>query len=546
MFLNKNFFLNITILLLFLLIAGGLSIYLGFDWDWDTANYHLYNPYALLNNRINLDIMPASIMTYYNPVLDLLYYFAIKYLNNFPYLTAILFGMSYGLLLFMIFQISQVIFKSCKQSFFFSVLSTIVGGSALYTILSIGRQSHDILEAFFILLGIYFILKFLEKKQNFSFIFIAGLVLGCVVGFKYIYAPAAVAVLIALIIQHKIFNNFKRVLIFFIIGGIIGFLLTNGFWMYKLYITFGNPIMPQFSEFFPNAWINPQIKVQVEDANSFHYVKASDVWKLPFQKTCDYRFMLIYIIFILNILFLSLKTDYKKIEEESGINLNYADFLLIFCFFSMILLIKFFTELRYSCATAALSGILVIAYSYKFVHILLQYSPLKIKKTIALSVAIIVSFFLVFGIDLTHKKFTRRVPIAQKVLQVKNLNIPDDSIVIVFPSTGFLIPFQNPNVRYVYFPELRFLQQKIQILSDKGYANLRSIMDAHRDQIYFLTTYPPLSNKSTKNDQISQRRKLIFNELKKNYGMTDTEIEDCEYIEKIGQNKYYICKIKLD
>src|SRR2546423_11295898 len=57
-----------------LLGSGYASLRMGQDVVWDLKNYHLYNPWALLNGRLDVDIAAAQLQTYYNPVLDLVFY----------------------------------------------------------------------------------------------------------------------------------------------------------------------------------------------------------------------------------------------------------------------------------------------------------------------------------------------------------------------------------------------------------------------------------------------------------------------------------------
>ena len=56
------------------LLGAGCALALGQDSGHDLRNYHWYNPWALLNGRLSIDLAPAQLQTYFNPSLDLLYY----------------------------------------------------------------------------------------------------------------------------------------------------------------------------------------------------------------------------------------------------------------------------------------------------------------------------------------------------------------------------------------------------------------------------------------------------------------------------------------
>ena len=49
-------------------------VVLGKDTSWDFRNYHWYAPYAFLNNRLGIDVAVAHQASYYNPFLDIPFY----------------------------------------------------------------------------------------------------------------------------------------------------------------------------------------------------------------------------------------------------------------------------------------------------------------------------------------------------------------------------------------------------------------------------------------------------------------------------------------
>jgi hypothetical protein len=57
-----------------------LSLASGQDDGWDMRNYHLYNVHALLNGRIGFDFSPAGFQSYFNPTLELPYYYLNQWL----------------------------------------------------------------------------------------------------------------------------------------------------------------------------------------------------------------------------------------------------------------------------------------------------------------------------------------------------------------------------------------------------------------------------------------------------------------------------------
>src|SRR5262249_2346472 len=53
------------------------AVLLGKEMNWDLLNYHVYNGYALLNGRLDLDMAPAQVQTFLNPLVDVPLYLAI-------------------------------------------------------------------------------------------------------------------------------------------------------------------------------------------------------------------------------------------------------------------------------------------------------------------------------------------------------------------------------------------------------------------------------------------------------------------------------------
>src|ERR1700759_1630505 len=49
-------------------------VVLGKDTSWDFRNYHWYAPYAFLNHRLGFDVAVAHQASYYNPFLDIPFY----------------------------------------------------------------------------------------------------------------------------------------------------------------------------------------------------------------------------------------------------------------------------------------------------------------------------------------------------------------------------------------------------------------------------------------------------------------------------------------
>src|SRR6185312_2617972 len=57
------------------ILAGALyACYAGGDINWVWQNYHDYNVWALIHGRYAIDVMPAGLQTYFNPLVYFLAY----------------------------------------------------------------------------------------------------------------------------------------------------------------------------------------------------------------------------------------------------------------------------------------------------------------------------------------------------------------------------------------------------------------------------------------------------------------------------------------
>src|SRR5213595_3088398 len=88
-------------------LFGLLSLMLGQDDNWDLKNYHLYNAYALLHDRIGFDMAPAQWQSYFNPALDVPYYLLTSWFPG-P-VAGFLFGLLHGLNFVLVLGIARLL-----------------------------------------------------------------------------------------------------------------------------------------------------------------------------------------------------------------------------------------------------------------------------------------------------------------------------------------------------------------------------------------------------------------------------------------------------
>ena len=102
---KKVLLVDISVFLIIIFSSAIISVALGQDANFDLKNYHFYNPYAFFNNRYDIDIIPANLQSYYNPIQDIPFYFGVWHLS--PKIITFILGMIQGVNVFLIFLISR-------------------------------------------------------------------------------------------------------------------------------------------------------------------------------------------------------------------------------------------------------------------------------------------------------------------------------------------------------------------------------------------------------------------------------------------------------
>ena len=95
------------------ILFGLISVWMGQDIGWDVKNYHLYNGYAFLRGRLDVDVQPAQLQSYFNPLLDAAVYITIEALP--PIVVGFILGAIHGLNFVLIYRIAQSAFFGLSE-----------------------------------------------------------------------------------------------------------------------------------------------------------------------------------------------------------------------------------------------------------------------------------------------------------------------------------------------------------------------------------------------------------------------------------------------
>jgi hypothetical protein len=244
------------------ILAGIVSLALGQDTNWDLYNYHLYNPYALLNGKLALDLAPAGVQSYLNPLLDVPYYVATRYLPA-P-LIGFAMGWLHGLVFVLVLGIASHVLVDLPADDRSRVpLLVALAGCLTANFLSeLGNTMGDNTTALLVLAAVLSVVAHWNRfatptPSAVPICAAAGGLAGLAAGLKLTNAIYAVALAAALLAVPLTWSRRVQFVVVYGFGAAAGVALTGGWWFLEMYRTFGNPLFPQFGNLFPNPLATP-------------------------------------------------------------------------------------------------------------------------------------------------------------------------------------------------------------------------------------------------------------------------------------------------
>jgi hypothetical protein len=240
------------------LLFGLYSLLLGADANWDLYNYHLYNPFAWLHGKLQSDLAPAGMQTYFNPLLDTALYLLNTHLPS--RVVGFLVGALHGLTFVLIVAIAREVWPvaSDDDRYRLPVLVAVAGCLTANFLSGLGSSMGDDSTALFVLGGLLVALSNWQRlggrsARAFGAALASGLLVGAATGLKLTNAVFAVALCLSLLSYPAALGVRLRIAFLFGVGVLLGMAATTGYWMLHLWQQYGNPLYPQFGKFFPNA-----------------------------------------------------------------------------------------------------------------------------------------------------------------------------------------------------------------------------------------------------------------------------------------------------
>jgi hypothetical protein len=237
------------------LLFGLLALGLGQDANWDLRNYHLYNPYAFLHDRLDYDVAPAQVANFYNPLLYVPYYFLVTGLP--PLAAGFLLGALQGLNFPLLIAIARRVMAGEKAAPRWLVYAiALLGMMGAAGISELGTMFADNLISLLVLGGIWLLLANFRLLAGGAMgrallpAAAGGLLFGLAAGLKQPAAVFCVGWCAALLVVPG--RPARRISLAFVFGlGVLaGIAAGGGYWMHELWARYGNPLFPYFNHVF--------------------------------------------------------------------------------------------------------------------------------------------------------------------------------------------------------------------------------------------------------------------------------------------------------
>lgn len=256
--------LRIAVVILATLIGGFTALHMGQDNSFDLLNYHYYNPYALLHDRLDSDVAPAETESYLNPLPDIPNYLLITHTT--PKTAGFIMGAIQGLGIWLIFEMCLLFFKKLRLSVRhkngLALTVAILSFFGAANLSEIGGSMGDNFVGLLVLTSLLLILKSINVGAD-SWLGetrmrqIGYVIMGLALGLKLTNAPFAVGMLVGGLFIAPRWRAKLTQLFWNGISLFSGFILIGGWWFSRLWSMFQNPIFPYYNGIFQSSFYLP-------------------------------------------------------------------------------------------------------------------------------------------------------------------------------------------------------------------------------------------------------------------------------------------------
>jgi hypothetical protein len=441
----ENIFLSraeLVFIAIVVLAFGCICVLLGEDKAWDFLNYHWYDAYAFLHNRLGFDFAVAHHATYYNPLVHLPFY----WLANAGTVRLALFytGALHGLNILPLYLLARSALTAQDNRWLASALA--LAGMFGSTVISmIGNTSYDTVLSAPVFGGLAVLII---KRDALcaaagpaaGAAAMAGLLIGIATGLKLVEVFYAVGLaLVLLLLPGRPTVRCARLLA----GGAAGIaavLLCAGLWFLMLERATGNPLFP----FYNSVFHSPLIAPTYFGSTNFPPTGLWPVLSFPFRFLFDYRIaddgpfrdLRIPLLYAL-LPIASVRFALAGPRSVPLVDVSAKRILFIFAAGAYAAWLALFAVYRYLVGLEMLAPLLILA-AFDSV-------PLAPRRRLAAAATILLTAAL-FG----RYSFGDHAPVSDSYVQVQGLSFPNpaDTLLLMtgYDPMAYLIPSLPPAI----------------------------------------------------------------------------------------------------
>lgn len=231
----------------------------GQDKNWDLLNYHYFSGYSLLHGNYVHDLAPTGLVSFLNPLPNIVAFLALSQLA-FPasaWAITLIQLLSLPLLVLIARQIGRDLGFSTVGVAELLALALCLLAPLWWS--ELGTSFSDASTAPIVLAGLYFGLRGIAQgEKTLNALLLSGVFFGLAAGLKLTNAPFAIGFLVALlgVSVHYPWRHALRLLLLLSGGMVIGFLLT-AWWNIFLLQKWGSPLYPLYNAWFKSPYADP-------------------------------------------------------------------------------------------------------------------------------------------------------------------------------------------------------------------------------------------------------------------------------------------------
>ena len=236
------------------------ALFLGADASWDTRNYHLYDPFALLHKPFGVDIAPAHHQSFFSPTMDMPFYLLTRHVPWTPVLNALL-AIPHAVAVVLTFVLTCRLMQARRPiELWIAALAVAFSAAGAASAPTLATAMDEMLPSCLFLAALLTLLPAdAARWPTARRIFVAGLLAGAACGLKltFSYAALALGLVVLLVPLPRDWRSLLARPVLLGAGGFIGAVLLTGYWWVLNWQHYGNPLFPMMNNIFRSPWTDP-------------------------------------------------------------------------------------------------------------------------------------------------------------------------------------------------------------------------------------------------------------------------------------------------